>query len=166
MDAWEAEFPGAGQDTFIEQCKAAKKLVVAPAGKEAKPPFAGAAVDAVFSKPLNGFVGQGKDATAVGSFADAITRFALNPGYYPSKAMFVVSAPASEVNDKKNRGEIKIGKPSIFNLLNFDENVYDENDRAYGHLADPADPSKPGAALELTCQGYPGEIYRSTKFLG
>jgi len=61
---------------------------------------------------------------------------------------------------------VKIGKPSMFNLLNFDENVYKEDDRQYGHLADPNDPKKAGNALELTCQGYPGEIYSSAKYLG
>jgi hypothetical protein len=166
QDAWKAKFGGDAEKQFTAACKAQKSLVTAPPGEETKPPFKGATVPSVFTKPLNGFVGQGKDATAVGNFADAIQRFALNPGYYPSGAMFVISAGAADVKQKKNKNEIKIGKPSIFNLLNFDENVYKEDDRQYGHLADAKDPSKPGNALELTCQGYPGEIYSSAKFLG
>ena len=166
QDAWKAKFGSDADKRFTDACKAQKKLVVAPPGDEAKPPFRGAAVPSVFTRPLNGFVGQGKDAAAVGSFPDAIQRFALNPGYYPSQAMFVLSAPAADVKSKQKKGEIKIGKPSIFNLLNFDENVYKEDDRQYGHLADPKDPSKAGSALELTCQGYPSEIYSSAKFLG
>ena len=140
--------------------------MTAPAGEEGKPPFKGATIPSVFTKPLNGFVGQGKDAASVGSFADAIQRFALNPGYYPSGAMFVISASAGDAKQKKNSGAVKIGKPSMFNLLNFDENVYKEDDRQYGHLADSKNPSKAGNALELTCQGYPSEIYSSAKFLG
>ena len=80
--------------------------------------------------------------------------------------MFVISAGVAEVKQQMAAGTIKIGKPSIFNLLNFDENVYDEGDREFGHLADPKDPTKAGSALELTCQGYPSEIYESAKFLG
>ena len=80
--------------------------------------------------------------------------------------MFVVSAPASEAKKQKNSGAAKIGKSSIFDLLNFDENVYKEDDREYGQLADAKDPSKAGNALELTCQGYPSEIYASAKSLG
>src|SRR5258706_8511298 len=98
---------GAGADAvFAQDCKAAKALVMAPKGKENKPPFKGATVPQVFTKPVTGFVGQGKDAGAVGSFGDAIVRFALNAGAYPSKAMFVVSAGAADVKDKKNKGEI------------------------------------------------------------
>lgn len=166
QDGWKMKYQDKAQQKFTELCKSAKQLVVAPPGEENKPPFLGATPSTAFTKQLFGFVGQGKDAAGVASFGDAIKRFALNPGYYPSGAMFVVSAGAADVKDKKNKGEIKIGKPSIFNLLNFDENVYDENDRAYGHLADPNDPSKAGSALELTCQAYPGEIYGSAKFLG
>ena len=80
--------------------------------------------------------------------------------------MFVVSASAADVKDKKNKGEIKIGKPSIFNLLNFDENVYKEDDREYGHLADPGDATKAGNALELTVQGYRVRSDASARFLG
>jgi hypothetical protein len=168
QNAWKAKYPSGADAKFTEECKAQKKLVFAPAGMENKPPFKGASIPTVFNKPLNGFVGQGKDAAAVGNFADAIQRFALQPSYYPSKAMFVVSASADVVNQKKNdpAGGMKIGKPSMFNLLNFDENVYKEDDRQYGHLADPNDPKKAGNALELTCQGYPGEIYSSAKYLG
>ena len=166
QDAWKAKFGAEADKKFTEACKAKKSLVLAPMGEETKPPFKGASITSVFSKPLNGFVGQGKDATAVSNFADAIQRFALNPGYYPSGAMFVMSAGAADVKDKKNKGEIKIGKPSMFNILNFDENVYKEDDREYGHLADAKDPSKAGNALELTCQGYPGEIFASAKYLG
>jgi hypothetical protein len=164
--AWKKLFNDDAPNKFTDACKSQKKLVLAPPGEENKPPFKGASVTQIYDKVLNGFVGQGKDAAAVGNFADAITRFALNPGYYPSKAMFAIFASAAEVKDKKNKNEIKIGKPSIFNLLNFDENVYDENDRAFGHLADPADPTKAGKALELTCQGYPADIWASAKFLG
>jgi hypothetical protein len=166
QDAWKAKFGADADKQFTNACKSQKALVTAPPGQENKPPFKGSSIDTVFTKPLSGFVGQGKDAGAVSNFADAIQRFALNPGYYPSGAMFVISAGAADVKQKKNSGAIKIGKPSMFNLLNFDENVYKEDDREYGHLADPKDASKAGNALELTCQGYPGEIYSSAKYLG
>jgi hypothetical protein len=151
--------PEAALAAFSTACKAKGALIHVPTGKESDPDFAAATPATVFTKPINGFVGQAKDATQVGTYAEAIQRFQLNPNYYPSKAMFVCNAPPSAVKDKKNRGEIKIGKPSIFNILNFDENVYDENDREFGHLADPHDTAKPGTALELTCQGYPGSDF-------
>ena len=168
QDAWKAKFPADADKQFIEACKAQKKPVLAPPGMENKPPFKGASMSTVFKSQLNGFVGQGKDAAGVGTFADAIARFALNPGYYPSKAMFVVAASAAEMKQKKNdpAGGMKIGKPSMFNLLNFDENVYKEDDRQYGHLADPNAPGKAGNALEMTCQGMPAEIWASAKYLG
>ncbi len=152
----------AASTAFTAACVNKGALVAAPPGQESNPAFAGAKPDAVFTNGINGFVGQAKDATDVGSYADAIKRFQLNPGYYPSKSMFVCNAPPSAVIAKKNRGEIQIGKPSVFNLLNFDENVYQENDRQFGRLADPNDATKPGTALELTCQGYPGAEFWPT----
>jgi len=166
-DAWIAKFGDekAAQTQFANACKATQKPALAPPGQENAPPFKGASVDTVFTGMLNGFVGQGKDAAGVGSFADAIQRFALNANWYPSKAMFVISAGAAEVKGNMKKPDApKIGKPSIFNLLNFDENVYKEDDREYGHLADAS--GKAGNALELTCQDYPATIWGSAKFLG
>lgn len=166
--SWEEVYgtEAAAADAFVAACKTKGSLVLAPPGKETDLRFAGLTAPAIYSNVINGFVGQAKDATQVGSYAEAIKRFQLNPDYYRSKAMFVCNAPPSAVKDKKNRGEIKIGKPSIFNILNFDENVYDENDREFGHLADPHDAAKPGTALELTCQGFPGsEFWPSARLL-
>ena len=150
----------AARDAFVTAAKAAGALVALPASLASDPTLAHHTPPTVFVNPINGFVGQGKDATGVTSFSVAIQRFALNPGYYPSGAMFACTAPATEVKaEMAAPGGAKIGKPSLFNLLHFDENVYDENDRSYGHLADPTNPHAAGSALELTCLGYPGRDF-------
>jgi hypothetical protein len=142
-----------GQQLFIDECKAAGRMVYAPAGEGSSPPFDGANGDKVFSgQTVNAFVGLARDATAT-SFSDALTKYQLAAKYYPSGAM--MAGQVGEDVLRSNWGSIQLGKPSIMNLLVFDENVYDETDRTFGHLADPADPSKPGANLELTILGCP-----------
>jgi hypothetical protein len=70
--------------------------------------------------------------------------------------MLACHTPADVV--KSMMPKLKIGKPSIFYLLAFNENTYQEQDRVFGHLADKDDPSKPGEALELQVQGLPYEL--------
>jgi hypothetical protein len=156
-DAWDREGAArglTGQALFAQECQSAGRMVYAPAGKGTTAPFAGANADKVFSaaRPVSAFVGLARDATAT-SFADALVKYQLKASYYPSNMMMACQVDASVLT--QNWGSIRLGKPSIMNLLVFDENVYDETDRTFGHLADPADPSKPGAALELTIIGMP-----------
>ena len=147
-----------GQALFIQECKLAGRIVYAPQGEGRNPPFAGANADKVFSaqRPVTAFVGLARDATAT-TFADAIVKYQLQASYYPSGAMLACQVGEDVV--RANWGTVKLGKPSIMNLLVFDENVYDETDRTFGHLADPADPTKPGANLELTVSGMPLEEF-------
>ena len=147
---------GGGKEGFIAACKAKGSLALLPDAAAADPLYVGTDVAQVFPKMANGFVGLGKDAGAANSFQEAITRFALKDSYYPSGVMFSSFATATDV--KAELPNMKMGKPSIFYLLNFDENTYDEKDRVFGHLADPADPSKPGSALELQCIDMPQAI--------
>src|SRR5215475_5962824 len=69
QNAWKTKYAAEAEKKFTETCKAQKSLVTAPPGMEGKPPFKGASVGSVFTKPLSGFVGQGKDAAAVSNFA-------------------------------------------------------------------------------------------------
>jgi hypothetical protein len=150
---------GGGKAGWLEACKAAGKLVFAPAGKEALPPFLGKSVADAFKQTVRGFVGMGTDAAVPTSFAHAIQHFALNAGWYPSGVMFLGHCTKDYL--KGLVGALPIGKPSIFYLLVFDENTYEPNDRTFGHLADPADPTKPGPARELQTTGLP-----QSEFLG
>lgn len=157
QDAWNAvatrKGAGSGKDLFIQECKSSKQLVFAPKGEGKNPPFAGANGLKVFSgKSVDAFVGLGNNATAT-TYAAAITDYALAPGSYPCGVMLACKADDTLV--KSRWGSIKFGKPSIMYLLAFDENTYDETDRTYGHLADPANPEKPGAKLELSIVGLP-----------
>lgn len=154
-DAWTsaAGTGKTGQQLFISECKSLGRIAFCPAGKGRVAPFNGANATKVFSgKSVSAFVGLQKDATA-SSFSDALVKYQLKASYYPSGAMLACSV--GEAVLKANWGSIQLGKPSIMNLLVFDENVYDETDRTYGHLADPRDPNKPGANLELTIVGMP-----------
>jgi hypothetical protein len=150
---------GGGQDTWLAACKAAGKLVFAPAGKENTPPFAGKGPSDAFKQPVRGFIGMGTDAAVPTSYAAAITHFALNEGWYPSKVMFLGHCTVGFL--KTLVGNIPIGKPSIFKLLQFDENTYEPTDRTFGRLADPADPTKPGLARELQTDGLPQSEFLS-----
>lgn len=48
---------------------------------------------------------------------------------------------------------------STIPLLHFDENVYDETDREFGHLTNPGNPHAASSALELTCLAYTGRAF-------
>ena len=72
QEIWASTFGGNGNEEFVQACVKAKKLVIAPPGKENAPKFKGKSIEQVFSGPLFGFVGQGKDATKVASFGEAI----------------------------------------------------------------------------------------------
>jgi hypothetical protein len=150
---------GGGQAGWLEACKAAGKLVFAPAGKETLPPFAGKGPADAFTGTVRGFVGMGTDASVPTSYAHAISHFALNEDWYKSKVMFLGHCTIDYL--KSLTGAIPIGKPSIFKLLQFDENTYEPNDRTFGHLADPRDPTKPGPARELQTDGLPQSEFLS-----
>jgi len=150
---------GGGQAGWMNECKTAGKLVFAPTGKSALPPFSGKGPADAFKGTVRGFVGMGTDAAVPSSYAHAITHFALAEKWYPSKVMFLGLCNVAYL--KSLAGPIPIGKPSIFKLLQFDENTYEPNDRTFGHLADPADPSKPGLARELQTDGLPQSEFLS-----
>ncbi len=149
--------PKAAEAAFVTACKAANGLVTAPLGEERNPKFAGFSPATAFTGGISGFVGQAKDMAGVTGYNIALQRFALKADYYPSGAMFACTADVAQVQAEMAKPDgAKLGKPSIFNLLHFDENTYDEKDREFGHLADPNDPSKAGTALEMSCVGFPG----------
>jgi hypothetical protein len=168
-DAWNSR--GGGQAGFVAACRAAGTLVAlppqavaSPAGSAAVSAGDGGAAAAEPAKTLAehfpkqhfGFVGVGKDYAKATSFEEAIVHFQLAREYYPSATMLACHTPADVV--KSMMPKLKIGKPSIFYLLAFNENTYQEQDRVFGHLADKDDPSKPGEALELQVQGLPYEL--------
>lgn len=147
---------GGGKEGFIAACKAQGTLAVAPPG--GNPLTANLTVKDAFPSAISGFVGLGKDAGEAHTFAEAIQRFALAPKWYPSGAMLASHATAGDLKPLIAAGKTKIGKPSIFYLLRFDENTYEPKDRIFGHLADPNDPTKPGSALELQCSDLPQAV--------
>lgn len=140
-----------GEQAFVAECKAQGTLAVVPHREAGNPLYAKYTVATAFPNPIRGFVGLGRDAAAAQSFEEAIVRYALKREWYGSGVMLSSYATAGDV--KAELPNLKLGKPSVFYLLRFDENTYEEKDRVFGHLADPVDPTKPGSALELQCMG-------------
>jgi|GEM_PF-1681791 len=141
-----------GQEAWMEACTSAKGVVVSPPAVEGAPPGPGLTVEQAFTGQHFGFVGvMPKGQSVPSTFAEAISALALDKKYYGSKKMIVGRASPAAVN-AVIAGK-KIGKPSIFNLLTFNEQTYDITNRTFGCLADPANPEKPGTMLELQVQG-------------
>jgi hypothetical protein len=83
-----------------------------------------------FPATVSGFVSAAKKASALSGKDDALQKLALNKSYYLSPKMLVGVAGPSATKDGG-----KIGKPSMFYLLMFAENVYDAKNRAHGTTA-------------------------------
>jgi hypothetical protein len=160
-DAWSA---AGGKTAWMEACASAGKVVVDPPSAPGRAPPPGLSFSEAFAGSHYGFVGVSKKEDGLpGSFAAAITQFALDEGLYPSGKMILGVASAGSMAALIDRGAI--GKPSIFYLLIFNENTYEPADRVFGHLADPANPSQPGESLELQVQGMPESDFMTGKLI-
>jgi hypothetical protein len=140
-------------------------LPTAPVGKQSDPQWRGETLASLYTRSLTGFVGQGKDAASVSSKADAIRKFQLNPGLYPSPKMIVVAAGANDVKRQTAAGSLKLGKPSIFCHLEFEEFLYDPGDQQYGQTANPNDPNAHSGVKEMSCVGAGAEIWQSSRVI-
>jgi len=155
--AWSA---AGGKEAWLSACTSQNKVAVDPPAAPGAVPGPGLSLAQAFPKSHYGFVGVSKkDDGLPGSFAAAITQFALDEGYYSSGKMILGVASSGALSALIDRGAI--GKPSIFYLLVFNENTYDPADRVFGHLADPDDPSQPGSSLELQVDGMPQSEFLS-----
>jgi hypothetical protein len=159
----------AAQADYIAAAVAKGKPPLAPLGKEGVAPWNAMTVDRLYTAGLTGFVGMGKDAPTVASYDDAIKKFALNKSYYPSGKMFIVHADAASVNAQKAAGTLKIGKPSIFCHLEFEEFLYAESDRERGELAkmnaDGSAQEQHNGVKEMSCVGLASEIWASARLV-
>lgn len=163
--AAEGDDEEAARTKFVAQCRSLRKLPLAPTGMDSHPDWVGMTPDRLYTALLTGFVGQAKDAAEVKDFDAAITKFQLNRDAYRSGMMFIVSADAAKVKADMAAGKMTLGKPSIFCHLEFDEFLYQPNDRQYGNVADPADPNKHSAVKELACVGGPAEVWATGRFI-
>lgn len=159
----------AAQALFIAQCKAERALPVAPTGKAGEPPWSRMTHAELYTGGLTGFVGMGRDAGAVASFADAMRIFALNGAWYPSGAMFIVTADAAAVQAQLDLGALRLGKPSIFCHLEFEEFLYAEHDQQFGELARMTPDGRSATETfngikEMSCVGYPAQIWQGARF--
>ncbi len=141
--AWAAH---GGQAAWMALLTNGAKVPVAPTGKEADPDFADytSGRKVAFPGTISGFISTAnamKNAQIISADKKGVLDLlALQPGRYTSPKMFLAAmgsagAGASRAATAGQAKAARLGKPSMFYLIAFPENVYVAENREHGETA-------------------------------
>ena len=162
-DLWIAA--GGGRDAWIASVRDGQSLPTVPPGMEANPdamPYANG-TKVAYSGTVSGFVSTAKamdDPQVVGADKATVLRLlALEPGRYPSPKMFLLRMGAAGANSQRAATAgaarpARVGKPSMFYLIAFPDNVYVAENRDHGLTAGNEPELQ---ALDMPVAGFLGE---------
>lgn len=146
--------PAEAQSVWSAKCIADKKLPELPGAD-------------MYTNPVHGFMALGTSAQGVSTKQGAVDAFALTADYATEPAIILCTISGEQVEEQAKAGK-SVGKPSIFNHLEFDEFLYAAHDSQFGELAKMdgnTATEEHNGKKEVKVTAFPPSIWKSGKVI-